>query len=523
MKKLIGLVVIILVLVLGSYYGTGLITERTLRKNVNMINQSNGLHAEIEHYDRGWFTSSATFKWHLHVPERVTKDANNQSRIIPAQDYSLDMPLVVYHGPIIFSNKGVQFGLGYAHTVLTLPQPYAEQFSTVFSSESTKPVLNLSVLVNYLNKSRFRIELPAFTLIAKEGNGHFEWLGMTSDVTVAANLSTIDGDLTIDGIKITKDNMNAVIGKITSNYDLHQTNEGLYLGEANFSFPSLIVNNKDQKVFEMEHFDIHTSSDVDGGLFNSYFKTSLDQIITNGKTYGPGLIEVSLKNLDAQVLAQINEQVNRIQQGSAQERQQALLALIPELPKLFNKGAKFEISEMSFVMPEGTIAGHVLVSLPKSDSNNPFQLIQQMEGEGKLTVPAIVLKGLMTESAKQQLMQQPTLPQAIANQMQQHEQDKNAASADEQANTSDSTPASDSTVATGEQNVPDTSSQPAAPTASSADIEKQAEMQAENKLSSLVQAGMLKAEGSDYTIELKLEKGQLSVNGQPFNPAVMKF
>ncbi|WP_133128334.1 YdgA family protein [Legionella nagasakiensis] len=523
MKKLIGLVVIILVLVLGSYYGTGLITERTLKKNVNMINQSNGLYVDVEQYDRGWFTSQAKFKWHLHVPERITKDQNDQSKVIPAQDYAMDMPLTIYHGPVIFSNVGIRFGLGYAHTVLTLPQPYAEQFSTVFSNQSTRPTLNLSVLVNYLNKSRLRIELPAFTLIAKEGKGQFEWLGMTSDVTVSSSLSTIDGDLTIDGIKIIKDSMNAVIGKITSNYDLHQTKEGLYLGEANFSFPSLMINNKDQKIFELEQFDIHTSSDVDGGLFNSYLKTSLEQIVTNGKKYGPGILKVSLKNLDAEVLAQINEQVNRMQQGSAQERQKALLVLLPELPKLFNKGAKFEISEMSFAMPEGTVAGHVLVSLPKSDSSNPFQLIQQVEGEGKFKIPAIVLKGLIVASLKQQLMQQPALPQAIAEQMKKDGQSENnvTGSADEEmAKHSD---------ASDEQNqeAQNESSQDTSATASAirspADVEKQATMQTEERLSSLVQAGILKTEGNDYTIELKLENGQLSVNGQPFNPAMMKF
>ena len=47
MKKLIGLVVIIAALVLGGYYGMGLVTERTLKKNVAIINQSNCLFVDV--------------------------------------------------------------------------------------------------------------------------------------------------------------------------------------------------------------------------------------------------------------------------------------------------------------------------------------------------------------------------------------------------------------------------------------------------------------------------------------------
>ena len=36
MKKILGLVVVIAALVLGSYFGMGLITERTINKNINV-------------------------------------------------------------------------------------------------------------------------------------------------------------------------------------------------------------------------------------------------------------------------------------------------------------------------------------------------------------------------------------------------------------------------------------------------------------------------------------------------------
>ena len=73
MKKLAGLIIILAVLILGGYYGMGVLTERTIKKNIEVINQSNGLFAQIEQYNRGWFSSDAKIKWRLHVPERWLK------------------------------------------------------------------------------------------------------------------------------------------------------------------------------------------------------------------------------------------------------------------------------------------------------------------------------------------------------------------------------------------------------------------------------------------------------------------
>ena len=170
MKKLTGLVVILAVLILGGYYGMGVITEQTVKNNLEIVNQSNGLFAEVVEYNRGWFKSNATLNWRLHVPERMVKSASGQSQAEPAQDYQMQMPLTIYHGPFIFADDGLKFGMGYAKTDLTLPAKYAEQFNTFFTGESTKPKMDMSLLVNYFNSSKVNMAIPEFKLIAKQGN-----------------------------------------------------------------------------------------------------------------------------------------------------------------------------------------------------------------------------------------------------------------------------------------------------------------------------------------------------------------
>lgn len=493
MKKLTGLVVILAVLILGGYYVMGVVTEKTVKNNLAVINQSNGLFADIAEYHRGWFKSTAVLNWRLHVPERVVKSPSGESLTEPAQDFQMQMPLVIYHGPFIF-HHGLKFGFGYAQTDLALPVKYADQFNEMFTTNSTKPKMDLSLLVTYLNSSKVNMSIPEFKLIAKEGHSEFDWLGMKSSMDVSSSKNNVSGVFVIDGLRFKKDDVTATTSKLTSDYALHQTDAGLFLGDATLKFPSLLVKNKDEKILEMSDFQASTSSDVANGLFHSEFKSSLNKIVTDGKTYGPAKLDMALRNLDAVVLARINEQANKAQQGSDVEKQQALFAILPELPKLFSRGAEFAISELSLVMPEGTLEGNLMITLPKGDIVNPIEIMQKVQGNAKIKIPEGVLKQAVGITVRQKLLMAAAQPATTAT-------------------TNTAVPAAESATA----------STPAQPVLSEQDLIQKAAAQTDQQVNNMVESGLLVKQGADYVIELKLEQGQLAVNGKPFNPAMIKF
>lgn len=473
MKKLVGLVVIIAVLVLVSYYGMGVVTERTVKHNITEMNKANGLKVDIAEYKRGWFSSTALLNGQIHIPERVVKADNNQTQIVPAEDYQLQIPLKIYHGPIIYANHRVQFGLGYATTDLALPPKYSAKFNERFTPESTQPRLNLSLFINYLNNSRIKLSLPTFKLIAKQGGGQFDWHGLTSLTNVTSDAKKIEGNVVVDSFQINKNDTTAVVSTITADYDMHKTDIGLYLGDANLVLPSLVVSTPTQKLFELDDLEFHSKSDINDGLFNSYFKSSVAKVFVTNQTYGPGKLDVAIKNLDAEVLNRINQQAKVAQQGTDAEKQQAMFAIIPEIPKLFSRGAEFDITELSFVMPQGTITGNLVVSLPKSNITNPFELVQKVQGRGQLSIPSEVFKLILNELNKQKLRSQNSSAQ----------------------------PAQLSVVPTTEQIDGMTNAQ----------------------INAMLQSGLFVAQDKNYVINMTLDKGQLQINGKPFNPAMVKF
>lgn len=485
MKKLTGLVIILAVLVLGGYYGMGVVTEKTLKRNIAVINQSNGLYADIQEYNRGWFDSTAKIKWKMHIPERVVTSDNGQSTTVPAQDYQMDMPVKIHHGPIIFAEKKVMFGMGYAYSEIPFPKQYNSEFEKNFSKDSTKPELDLSIFVNYLNKSKVGLKVPTFKLISSDGTNHFNWLGMKSTTYVSSSMNKIKGGLVVDGLKMdsTKDQVRVNMGKVSSDYNLYQTASGLYLGDAGFKMPLLEISVKDQKMFELRELSMNSDSDMDGDLVNMHFDMSLKSVVAHGQNYGPASFEVSLRNLDGMVLAKINQQAQQMQNGSDAQRQQAMMEMLPELPKLFNKGTEFEISTLSVKLPEGDIEGNLLVTLPKGDSGNPFELIQKIKGNAKIKIPSVIVKKLMQQSIMQQMAKQPEMQQALIQQLQ---------------------------SAQGQSQTPPTNEQLAA-------------MQMDKQIASLEQNGAVVVEGSDYVTEVTLEAGKFVVNGKPFDPSMIRF
>ena len=508
MKKLVSFVVVLAALVLGCYYGMGVLTERTFKKNIDVLNQSNGIVVALETYHRGWFESQAKLHWTLTVPARMI-EKNGQSIIEPAKSYMADMPLVIHHGPFIYDNSKLMFGLGYANSQVILPASFDQEFNALYTAESTKPSLDLNVFVSYLNNTDLRLTVPKFKLISKQGNTSFEWLGMTSDVSVTSNRKKISGSLMIDGLSWVKDSIKGVLQNVKSDYDLHRNTAGLYLGDANLSIPSVLIQKENARVIEVNDLDIHSNSLVKKGLFSTSFKLELKNLFLNNKTYNACSGVFAVRNLDATVLADMNMKIAKTQQGSDSDRQRALFSLLPELPNLVNKGAEIELSDLNIGMPNGLIKGNVLISLPNENISNPFQLVQKIKGEGKVTMSMAVFKDLLKESLKRKIEASIAFEKAMA---------QSAAQTQAMPAETDATKQDATNVAT-----PSPTDVKSTPDLSASDLDQRVSTEADQKIAALVSSGVILTQGGDYVLEFKMIQGQLMINGKTFNPAMVQI
>lgn len=482
MKKLVGLVLILAVLILGGYYGMGLLTERTIKSNIEVINQTNGLYAQIEQYQRGWFSSNAKIKWRIHLPERVITENDGVTRTIAAEDQELSTPIHICHGPIIFCHHKLRFGMGYAQTHIALPPQYTKQFDEQFAQGSIKPHFDLSIFINYFLESSISLSIPEFKLIDKSGAGTFSSKSLITQIAISSDKNHIDGDVAVNDVVFSKEQLKATLNKATMAYDMHQTKAGLYLGAVHLDIPSFDIIDNNNTLVHINAFNMNSDSNIDDELFSTHFNLNVASIVANKRTYGPGAFAISLKNLDAGVLAKMNQQTILMQNGTDAQRQQAILSMLPELPQLFNKGAELEISKCTLTLPEGLVDGTLLVSLPKSDNANPFELLPKIQGHAQLKAPAALVKQLIQQAVMQQLVTQPEMQQALAQQV-----------------------------------------QSPTPNQVSLSNEQIAALQADKQINAMKDKGLIIASANEYSIDVTLHEGKFIINGKPLDPSMLVF
>lgn len=482
MKKILSIILFVVVLLLASYYGMGLLTERSIKHTVNVLQTMNKIDLKLVDYHRGFFCSQAKLNWTFHVPPREVPNPNGGMKTISGMDYVIPVPLSIHHGPMIFTGHGVKFALGNAESRLTIPKTYLEHLKPYFSASSSLPVVNLSLLAHFSDYVTLNVDIPSFQLMMLAKRTQFDWSGLNSTTVLSFDLGKMNGSSVLDGVQLSQSSTQIKLGKVKSGYELHMTVIGLYEGSASIGLSNVTVTADGRPQMNLSGLDVETDSTVKSGLWHSHFKGEVKQILLEDQHYGPGVIEIFVKNLDAAVLVRMQEQLKSLQTASIKARQKALWSLIPEMPRLFAKGAAISIPTFRFVMPEGELSGNMNIALPEGELRNPFQIVAQVVGSAHLQMPAVLVQEMMADVVRQKL-QAPQPPADV------------------------------------------TSSPEAAPVAviQGEALEQQAKALAQKQLTSLTDSGVLVLNGKAYVLDLTLEKGHIAINGKPFTPSMFEF
>ncbi|WED43538.1 YdgA family protein [Legionella cardiaca] len=471
MKKWIGFFAALVVLVLVAYYVMGYIAKSTLNKNVNAIPKTSLMSIDLEQYQLGWFSSKARLKLKMHIPAQKTTDKEGVTKIEPPANLKVDVPLTIKHGPVIFTKNGIRFGI---------------------AQVTTKPETHYGVLINYFNKTVLRYTLPSISMQgkseAKEGDFQFNWKGLKALLCISSNIDNVDGHLKLYGVEGSADNVILKIGKVRNDLQLKRYHDWLWLGQSHLDISSASMDAEGANIFALERFDFTADSGVTEDVFHLNSALSLKKLVANNQSYGPGILKLSITNLEPAALAKINQQALDMMQNN-NDPNLVMLALLAELPRLLTKGPVLEVSEMTLHVPQGKIEGNLKIVLPKNETNDLNQTMQKMHGEGRFKAPIAVIRELMVASINSDL-------------------------ANKTQTTADGTTTPQPAAIPMPASTPSTSMPVATP--------EDAQQQTDKILQNLVSKGFLKIEGRDYVLNFKIENQQLIVNGQPFNSAMLQ-
>ncbi|KTC91763.1 YdgA family protein [Legionella cincinnatiensis] len=467
MKKWLGFLVSLVVLILITYDLMGLMVKNTLSNIINIMPQNSIMSVQIDKFQHGWFSSKALWVFKMHIPAQTITDKKGISQTEPPLDLEMTLPITIKHGPVFFTNDGIYFGMG---------------------AITTQPETHYRAFINYLNQIIIKYNLPSFGMHTKTVPNNdelqFNWMGLSALLRLSSNIDNLDSSLKFYGIDGSTNNTVFKIGLITHTFNSKRIQEWLWVGQSHFNISSISVTSNSQNILDLKEFDFILSSDITNETLDFDYKLSLQKLLANNQNYSPAIVKLSLKNLDPEVMAKLNKQIFNMTQNS--DPHLVASSIATELPKLLSKGPVLELSEMTINLPEGKIVGHFKISLPQTEEINDLsKAMQQVQGQGYFKAPITIVKELITSSIKsklkgnqqtEQTSQNPTtLPQSSTN-----------------------------------------------PTSIATDLDEEAKNQANQILQNLVEKGFLKIKDKEYILQFKLENQKIIVNGKLFTPDMLR-
>lgn len=471
MKKIaVGAGVAVIGLGILSYPVMGYLVERQIRHQLAIFPKQYGMSLELKNFERRWFSSDAVLHWEWHVPAHLTQNLQGQTITVSPKHFEQDFKVQIFHGPFVFQSRHPFLGIGYAHTSFDWPLPNKTN-PAVYTKESTFPKLDLTFAVNFLLQTSWSTDVPQFKLISAENNNQLQWNGLFLSNKISSHLNKINGKVRFNGIDINNFDEHLTINDIDSDYRFKADKSGLYTGRLNFELGQLNFDKQDLSKIRLDTLKIDNHSEIENNLFSSEIEASLKALKINDSTIGPFDIDVKFGRLDPFALKKIHEVLQQQQNASPSFRTRGLWSISTSLPDLLKNGMFVQIKKCHLQLEKGNIDAQLTMSLPADDANLMFnfQRLQKITADSEIKMTSTLVHDWLVDTLQKQLTVQSL---SLDNQSQDSQQIADAANA-----------------------------------------------RINDKLSSLIKAGVLTEESSNYVMHIKLENGQLMINNLPFDPS----
>jgi len=390
MKKVIGLVLILLIVGVAAPFGFGFWADARLNAMLEDFNKGGMLDFTVIKTNKGWFTSSAIIEAELagSLASKYSK-ASEGGAVTPPK---VVLKSTIYHGPFPFMSGS--FSLN----------PVIGLMDTQFIKDldSEEPLINLDYTVktefSLAGDSNVLLDIPEWTgPLGSKDNANVEWKGLSGSIKMAKGLKNTDLNITAPLLKITSDTANLIVESLQMTSSSYIGIAGLSMGKADFSIANIEFNDPAKSVVSIGNTSIKADTSETGSNVNSEIAFNMAKLNIAGAEYGPAVFSMAFRNLEANAVARINEKMKEIQSQNIPKDQVGMMmgaTLMGELSNLLKQGPEIEISELSMASAVGKMTGNARVTVDTSKPellSNPFLVKDAIVGELDFSIPEELL------------------------------------------------------------------------------------------------------------------------------------
>ena len=468
MKKLVGVIIVVLVLAagfIGAAYWSGVQAERWYREALAEGAKNPNVKLTTARYERGLFSSQSVTRVQFVLPEGSEA---------PEMDPSFSIRQDIYHGPLPLAGRGVPgVPMGVTGAVI---RATLDRDSSAWTRELAKlygdqePVVALSQ-VGFDGASDTQITMPPLTLSNVEDVQSLKFSGLQSQFQVAPRGSAVQGKLTVASLDLVSKPDASGGGQVKLNDLSMNVNQrkgafDLLFGDSSVRIGELRAQDQTTGApFVMTNLTItgalspQGAQQVAGEVVVKADKVTVDQ------QSGSGSLKLALRNLDGPTVMQLQQWQQKL--AGQPEDPQALDEVMKLLKTLLRSKPEFTLDSQA-KLAQGDWQGKLTLNFQDFGEVNllldPSGLLGALEkGAADVAASKALVEALLISTTKEQLMAQ---------------------------------------------------AQAQGKAASEAVIQNLAAQQVAQQLQGLMTAGFVRLEGGQYKTTARFEGGKLFVNGQ---------
>lgn len=407
MKKLVTLVVILVLVIAGwagATYYTGYQAEKTHSQLLAKYAKLGPLSFKVEDYQRGFARSTARVVMEMKVP-KVEPGKKGEAPKQSVETVRLVFGETIEHGPL---PGGAGLGLATIETRLVDVSPGHDEFVKLQTEvPALKGVLDVT-RIDFDGTLHSATRIPKIHVEEKDGT--FDWKGWNSNVTWSPRKKFLVGDFDLAGLQVAMKDGSIKWDGVKGQMDLTEALPLLYVGKTHATMGTLDMDflnktNGQREQFTMKGMELNSTSAYEGAVVNMSQEMKFAGLDVEGQTYGPGELDIEMRNFDGRVMSDFQKQVYDLY-GSAEtmnpdELAGQLLPLYGQLgAKLLEKSPEFNIRRFQLLTPKGNIEGSLLVKYDGSQgvhSNAPQAMIQAVDAKADLALNENLVKLLVAD------------------------------------------------------------------------------------------------------------------------------
>ena len=333
MRSLIKLILILLVLtvivVVGGPFVTGIVAQKKFNEKIAALNNDlQNLNIKIESsYKRGFFNSLASTDF-----------------VFTNQNVKISLEHNITHGPVLLNFKG------FADPTSYIPQGYAlAKIDSKFIGKAGQKIDQLykdntgyTIITILAFDGKADTMIKNAPLVTAIGHGQVNWQGLTGDVKVNHDASTINSSMKMPLIEYTETDdgvkQQLSISGINFGYAYTRENDNIVLKS---SVDNLKIIGAADSDINLNNITFVNSQTILNNLVNLDLDVGFTKLDFDQRTYGPLAFSLQFKNLDASIYRAVMDKNNQAQKQFTPQQTLDLLHKKPTVDLDFKFNTNF--------------------------------------------------------------------------------------------------------------------------------------------------------------------------------------